>query len=351
MRGAPVRLALAWTGVLALLGASLMVGAAGWGVPDAVILWQVRFPRAALAALVGAGLAASGTVLQGALRNPLADSGLLGIGGCAALGAVGAFYWGIAARFAPALPLAGMAGAAVGCLLLLRAAGRVPSGPGLVLGGIALSALAAALLSLLLSLAPNPFALAEIQFWLMGGLEDRSLQHLALAAPPILAGCAVLAHLGTALDALSLGVATAATLGVPVGRTLRLAAIGTTLAVGAGAAVAGGIGFVGLVVPHLLRPLLGERPGALLPFCVPAGAALLLLADGLARAAPLLLPLNAEPRLGVLTALLGAPVLVRLARRAAPSARTAARRDCSARSRTSPRRRTTRSSCIDSTTS
>lgn len=296
-----------------------MVGAAGFGVPDGIILWEVRFPRAALAGLVGAALAISGAVLQGALRNPLADSGLLGIGGCAALGAVAAFYWGIAARFAPALPLAGMAGAAVGCALLLRAAGRAPSGPSLVLGGIALSALAAALLSLLLSLAPNPFALAEIQFWLMGGLEDRSLQHLALAAPPILFGCAVLVRLGAALDALSLGEATAATLGVPVGRTLRLAAVGATLAVGAGTAVAGGIGFVGLAVPHLLRPWLGERPGALLAACLPAGAALLLLADLLARAAPLVLPgLNAEPRLGVLTALLGAPILVRLARRAMP---------------------------------
>ena len=165
--------------------------------------------------------------------------------------------------------------------------------------------------------APNPFALAEITFWLLGGLQDRTLLHAALAAPPILLGMAVLLRLGPGLDALSLGEDTAASLGIPIGGTLRLAAVGTALTAGAAAAVAGGIGFVGLVVPHLLRPWLGERPGALLPGSVLMGALLLVCADMLVRVAPLLLPLSQTLPLGVLTAMLGAPFLVAIARKAA----------------------------------
>jgi iron complex transport system permease protein len=301
-----------------ILGVSLLVGAAGFGVPDWLILWQIRLPRTLLAVLVGAGLGVSGAVLQGALRNPLADPGLLGIGGCAALGAIIAFYWGAAGQFAVALPSGAMLGAALGCFALMAFSGRALSGPSLILAGVALSAMASAFIALALSLAPNPFALAEITFWLMGGLEDRTLLHLTLTAPPIMLGCAVLLRLGRRLDALSLGEATAATLGLPVGRTLVVASVGVTLAVGAGAAVAGGIGFVGLVVPHLLRPVAGQRPGALLLPSMLGGAVLLLAADLLARLAPLVLPLSGEPRLGVLTALLGAPFLVRIARQVAP---------------------------------
>ncbi len=305
-------------GLAGLLVASLLVGAAGAGVPDWLILWQIRLPRTLLAALVGAGLGLSGAVLQGALRNPLADPGLLGIGGCAALGAVLAYYWGISARFPPALPAGALLGATAGCALLVGFAGPALSGPSLILAGIALSAAASAFLALALSLAPNPFALSDITFWLMGGLEDRTMTHLALAAPVILAGVLVLLRLGARLDALSLGEATAATLGVPVRRTLLLASVGVTLAVGGGAAVAGGIGFVGLVVPHLLRPVFGQRPGGLLAPSAVGGAALLLAADLLARLVPLLLPVSGEPRLGVLTALLGAPFLVAIARTVAP---------------------------------
>jgi iron complex transport system permease protein len=305
-------------GVLVLLGLSLLAGAGGFGVPDELVLGQIRLPRTALALLVGGGLGLSGAVLQGALRNPLADPGLLGIGGAAGLAAVVAYYWGLSAAFAPALPLAGLLGAAIGCALLLRMAGRAASGPSLVLAGVALSALGAALTALVLTLAPNPFALAEATFWLMGGLEDRSLVHVAMAAPPVLLGCALLLRLGPGLDALALGEEVAASLGVPVGGTLRLAAVGVALAVGAGTAVAGGIGFVGLVVPHLLRPWAGERPGGLLVPSLLGGAGLLLAADLLARLAPLVLPLSQEPRLGVLTALLGAPFLVRIARNVAP---------------------------------
>ena len=301
----------------ALAGLSLLVGAAGLGVPEAAILWQLRLPRAVLAALIGGGLGLSGAVLQGAVRNPLADPALLGIGGAAGLGAVVAFYWGLGVVFAPALPLAGLAGAALGCAVLFAFAGRTPSAPSLILAGVGLSALASALQVLALAFAPNPYALAEVTFWLMGGLADRAPLHVALAAPPIILGGAILLRLGRGLDALALGEETASSLGVPVARTLALAAAGVALVVGAATAVGGGIGFVGLVVPHLLRPKLGERPSALLAASALGGAALLLAADLVARTAPLILPLSQEPPLGVLTALLGAPFLVRIARRLA----------------------------------
>ena len=168
---------------------SLLLGAAGFGaVPAHDPVADPAAPHPARPAGGGRARDRPGAALQGGLRNPLADPGLLGITGCAALGAVVMFYWGIAQHFAPALPLAGLFGAGFGCALLLGFAGRAPSGPSLILAGVALSAIAAALLALALTLAPNPFAIAEITFWLMGGLEDRSLTHLALAAPPILLG-------------------------------------------------------------------------------------------------------------------------------------------------------------------
>jgi len=305
---------LLWVLLLALALGSLLVGGAGLGLPRADILWQIRLPRTALAILIGGGLAVSGASLQGALRNPLADPGLLGIGGCAALGAVLAYYWGWSAAFAPALPVASLLAALAAAVALLLVAGRggVLS---LILAGVALSALSAAFIALALALAPNPYALAEITFWLLGSIADRSLAHLALAAPPILIGVAVLLTLGRGLDALSLGEDAAASLGQPVQRTVRLAALGCALAVGGGAAVAGGIGFVGLLVPHLLRPWFGERPSGLLAPSFPLGAALLLGADMLVRGLPLLLPLNGELPVGVVTAMLGAPALVVLARR------------------------------------
>jgi iron complex transport system permease protein len=301
--------------LLALFVLSLLVGPAGFGVPIPVILWQLRLPRTVLALLVGGGLGVSGAALQGALRNPLADPGLLGISGTAALGGVIALYWGLAASFAPALPLAGLLGAGVGATALLLFAGRAPSGSSLILAGIGLSAAAAAALAFALALAPNPYALAELTFWLLGSVADRTLLDCALAAPPILLGAAVLLRLGPALDSLTLGEETAASLGVPIVSTLRRVALGTALAAGAAAAIAGGVGFVGLIVPNLLRRWLGERPGALLLPSLLAGAALLLGADLLARLAALVLPLHAEPPLGVLTALVGAPILVAVARR------------------------------------
>ena len=210
----------------ALAVLSLFIGDATLALPDGLILWQLRLPRTLLGVLVGGGLGLSGAVLQGALRNPLADPGLLGITGTAGLGAVIAFYWGLAATFPPALPSAGCWAPAIGAGFLLGFAGRAPSGPSLILAGVAVSAIAAALLALALTLAPNPFALAEITFWLMGGLADRPLWQVALAAPADPVGGAILLSLGRGLDALSLGEDTARSLGVPVARTLRLAAVG-----------------------------------------------------------------------------------------------------------------------------
>jgi iron complex transport system permease protein len=196
-----------------------------------------------------------------------------------------------------------LAGAAAATLLVQALAGAGSSSITLILAGIAVSSLAAALTSLVLNLSPNPFAASEIVYWLLGSLADRSLLHVALAAPFILAGCALLLTLGRALDALTLGEDAAASLGVTLTRTRLLAVTGTALAVGAGVAVAGAIGFVGLVVPHMLRPVVGALPSRLLPASALGGAALVLAADLAVR----LIAPDRDLKLGVLTALVGAP--------------------------------------------
>jgi iron complex transport system permease protein len=300
-------------GLLAALlaAASLLFGAAGPGVPDPVILWEVRAPRTVLAVLVGGGLGLAGAVMQGLMRNRLADPGLLGVTGGASLGAVLAYYWGLAAAVPLALPLGGLAGALLAAALVFALAARAGTGAALILAGIAVAAIASAAVAMALSFAPNPFALAEITIWLLGSLEDRSWRDATLAAPVVVAGAALLLPLGPRLDALALGEATAESLGVPVAATMRLAALGAALAVGGGTAVAGGVGFVGLIVPNLVRFGAGERPGALLWPSALAGAALVLAADIAVR----LVPLQQELRLGVLTALIGAPLLLHLALR------------------------------------
>ncbi len=214
-----------------------------------------------------------------------------------------ALYTGLSAAFPLALPLMALAGAFAATLLVQALAGAGSSSITLILAGLAVSSFASALTALVLNLAPNPFAASEMIHWLLGSLTDRALPHLYLAAPFILAGIALLMALGRALDALTLGEDAAASLGVSLGRTRALAVCGTALAVGAGVAVAGAIGFVGLVVPHLLRPLTGHRPSRLLPASALGGAALLLAADIAVRViAP-----ERDLKLGVLTALVGAP--------------------------------------------
>ncbi|MDX6749824.1 iron ABC transporter permease [Geminicoccaceae bacterium 1502E] len=277
--------------------------AAGQSTPGSIILLELRLPRALLGGLVGASLGLAGAAMQGLLRNPLAEPGVVGVSGLAAFGAVVAFYTGLSARFAYALPLGGIAGAFAAVALLYALAGRRGGLLSLVLAGMALNSLAGALTALALNLSPNPYASFEIVFWLMGSLADRSLGMVALAAPPMLLGWLLLARAGPALDALSLGEDTARSLGFDLGRVRLRIIMATALAVGAAVAVAGVIGFVGLVVPHLLRPLVGHRPGRLLLPSALGGAVLVLAADIAIR----LLATGPELKLGVLTALLGAP--------------------------------------------
>ena len=299
-----------------LFAASLLIGPAGVAPGPslralvtgdnpalALVMREIRLPRAVLGALIGAGLGLSGAALQGYLRNPLAEPGLLGISGAAALGAVAALYTGLSAAFPLALPLAALTGAFAATLLLQALAGLAGGALTLILAGIAISSLAGALTSLALNLSPNPFAASEIVFWLLGSLADRSWTHVAVAAPFNIAGSALLLTLARDLEALTLGEDAARSLGVSLAHTRALAVIGTAAAVGAGVAVAGAVGFVGLVVPHLLRPLVGHSPARLLPAAALGGAATLLAADVATR----LIAPERDLKLGVLTALVGAP--------------------------------------------
>ncbi|MBY0225577.1 MAG: iron ABC transporter permease [Hyphomicrobium sp.] len=300
--------ALLGCAALAAFLLSLFMGVDGFtlaGSAEArrVILLEVRLPRALLGFMVGGTLGLAGAVLQGYLRNPLAEPGILGISGGAALGAVIAIHSGVAQVVALALPLAGLMGAALATLALTVLAGRGTGSVTLILAGVAVSSLAAALTSLALNLAPNPFAASEMLYWLMGSLTDRSLTHVWLAAPLMAIGCLLLAATARDLDALSLGEAAAQNLGVDLTRLRWMVVSGTALAVGAATAVCGAISFVGLMVPHLLRPLTSGEPGQLLLPSFLGGATVVLLADVALR---ILSPMG-DLRLGVLTALIGAP--------------------------------------------
>lgn len=300
---------------------SLAVGPSAVSLPQAVADWwrggdstaavifaEIRLPRAILGLAVGAVLGLSGAALQGLLRNPLAEPGLVGVSASAALGAVITFYSGLTLAFPLALPLGGMAGALLATGVLYLLAGRDAGVLTLILAGVAVSSLAAALTSLALSLSPNPFALTEIVFWMLGSLADRSLEHVALAIPFMLLGTGLLLSVGRGLDALSLGEDTARSLGFSVSGVGALVIVGTALAVGAAVAVAGAIGFIGLIVPHLLRPLVAHQPGRLLAPSALGGAALALAADIAVRlGGP-----GPELKLGVVTALLGAPFFLAL---------------------------------------
>ena len=268
-----------------------------------LVMQEIRLPRAILGALVGASLGLGGAVLQGLLRNPLAEPGLIGVSSTAALGAAITFYTGLAAWFPLALPLGGMAGALAAAVLIQILAGRNSSVLMLILAGIAVNAMAGALIALVLNLAPSPYAVLEIFFWLLGSLADRSFTHVVLALPLMAVGWALVAGQGRALDALSIGEETAASLGVNVAALRARLIAGIALSVGAAVAVSGVVGFVGLVVPHLLRPLVGHQPSHLLLPSALGGAALTLAADSAVR----LLWSGPELRLGVVTALIGAP--------------------------------------------
>jgi len=273
-----------------------------------IIIEQIRLPRAILAITVGATLGLAGAALQGLLRNPLAEPGLIGVSGCAALGAVIMFYTGVSTVFALALPLGGIAGALIAVAVIYALAGRESSILTLVLAGVAVNAFAGALTTLALSLSPNPYAAFEIFFWLLGSLADRSLSHVYLSLPLMALGWVLLLSMGRALDALTLGEDTARSLGFNLGRVQAQVVIGTALAVGAAVAVSGIIGFVGLVVPHLLRSFVGYQPGKLLLVSTLGGAVLTSAADIAVR----FVMNGPELKLGVLTALIGAPFFLYL---------------------------------------
>ena len=272
------------------------------------IVLDLRLPRTLLAILVGGVLGLSGAVLQGYLRNPLADPGVLGVSACAAFGAVMAIWFGIGGLAVWVLPLCAMLAAIAGMALLYLLAVETSRGTTFILAGIILNSLAGALTSFAISLAPSPFATAEIINWMMGALTDRSMVDVAIILPFVLLGGGLLLTTGRALDGLSLGEMTARTLGIDLVATHRRILIGVGIAVGATVAVTGIIGFVGLVVPHLLRPLVGARPGALLVPSIFGGSALVLAADTVVR----VLPGGTEVKLGIVMAVLGAPFFLYL---------------------------------------
>lgn len=286
--------------------------AALFGVGDdekiQLIVQEIRLPRMLMGLLVGASLGMSGAALQGLLRNPLADPGVIGISSSAGLGAVIAIYYGYAASFYLAVPSFAMAGALAAIVLLYVLSRRDTSVLTLILVGVGINALSGALISLSMSLAPNPFSLADMVLWLLGSLANRSYTDVSLALPFILVGMVLMAGSARSLRALSLGEDVAATLGVNLMQTRVLIVLGSALAVGASVAVSGTIGFIGLVTPHLIRPFVKYDPARLVIPSALAGAVLITFADIMVR----LLPTDREMKLGVLTALVGTPFFLYL---------------------------------------
>ena len=294
---------------LSIVAGKIWVPVEAWGGADPrwLIIAELRLPRTVLAAAVGAALGMSGAVMQGYLRNPLADPGLFGVSASAALGAVVALFFGYGAPFwlLPAFALAGAAGAMALLALLVGRSGSIIV---FTLAGVIISSIAGSLTALAISLAPTPFATSQIVTWLMGALTDRSWTDVALAMPLIGAGMILLALTGPALDALTLGEAAARSMGVDPLRLQWLVVAGVGLCVGGSVATAGVIGFVGLIVPHLVRPFVGQRPSAVLLPSALAGALLVLVADSAVRVAPT----ASELRLGIAMSMLGGPFFLML---------------------------------------
>ena len=285
---------------------------AGAGSPgDQIVVWEIRLPRALAAFAVGAALGASGAAMQGLLRNPLAEPGVLGVSASASLGATFVIYYGLVEVGGFLMPIAAIAGALAATAFLTVAAVRVGSMVTLILVGIGLSSFAGAMMSLLMNFAPNPFSLADMLSWTLSTVANRSFADLALAAPFGIAGLGLLALSRRSLSALTLGEEAAVGVGVDLPRARRLVVVGAGLATGAAVSVAGAIGFVGIVAPHLVRPLVDHDPArTLAPSALLAGL-ILVLADIGVRVAPT----SAELRLGVVAAIIGAPVFVWIAAR------------------------------------
>ena len=280
---------------------------AGIGDPvDILIVQELRLPRAILAVLIGATLALGGAALQGLVRNPLAAPSIFGAPSAAAFGAVLAIGTGLADSLSYSLPVAAMAMTSLAVWGLLALAGPAASIVTLLLAGLALSSLAGAAVSLALNLAPNPYAALEIAFWLLGSLEDRSFQHLAMAAPFMAVSWLLLLGTRGSLRVLTLGEDVARTSGVDIGRLRLITVLGVAMGVGAAVAVSGVIGFVGLITPHLVRPFVGYDPARVHIPAMLTGSALLLAADCASR----LIPSTGEIRIGVLTALIGVPFFI-----------------------------------------
>jgi len=314
------------TTALAVLAALLALGSLGTGpvrlspltVIDALfgggsdvqqtIVREIRLPRTILGLAIGAILGLSGAALQGLLRNPLASPSLFGAPQSAAFGAVLMIALGWADVRSYALPVAGIAMAFASVFVLLGVAGRNAGLLLLILAGLAISSLAGAATALVMNLSANPFATLEIAFWLLGSLEDRSFRHVTLALPFIIAGAIVLMSQRNAFRALSLGEETAQSLGVDVGRLRLLVIVGVALGVGGAVAVTGTIGFIGLVAPHLMRPLIGHDPARLLVPSALTGAVLLLAADIAVR----IIPSTTDIKVGVLTSIIGVPFFLYL---------------------------------------
>lgn len=278
---------------------------------DAIILYQIRLPRSLAAAFVGAALGMSGAALQGLLRNPLAEPGVLGVSASAALFATVALFFGFAQAGAWVLPLASTLGALAATCIVALAAMRARQMVTLILIGVGLSSFAGALMALLLNLAPNPFTLADMINWTLGTVANRSLQDIALALPFLLLGGACMLASGRGLAALALGEEAAQSMGLNLKRQRLAVIIGAGLATGGAVALAGAVGFVGIVAPHVLRPFVRQDPARLLVPSALLGAVILVAADIGVR----LIPTVSELRLGVVAALIGAPVFVWIAAR------------------------------------
>lgn len=302
--------------LLAVIG-SLLIGSSGVGWVEFIqmllsedydtttrlIFLEIRLPRTILGLTVGITLGLSGAILQGFLHNPLAEPGLIGVSAMASLAAVITIYTGLSGLFVLALPLGSIIGSLFAVLLVQLLIGRYSGTLQLIIAGVAVTSFATAMTALVLNLADNHFVSLEIMFWLMGSLANRSFDHVWLSLPFMLTGWSLLLLQGRALDALTLGEEVAHSMGfnLPIIRTLII--VGVALSVGSATAVSGAIGFVGLVVPHLLRSKVGHKPSALLVVSGLGGACLVLIADIIVR----ILSTETELKLGVITALIGAP--------------------------------------------
>jgi len=290
----------------------------GWGENHSVpelqrfLILQVRLPQGLLLGLVGAALACSGAALQATFENPLADPGILGVSGGASLGAVLAIHSGLADSLFLALPLCACLGGFLASLLVyaLTYLGGRPSGPTLLLTGVAVGSMSVAGVSLVM-VVTEVHRVQELLFWLVGGVRNQTWDHLALAGPPIAFGVGGLLLLHRRLDALQLGEEQALAIGIPVVWTRLWILVLTALATGAATAVSGGIGFVGLMVPQILRRLVGSRSQPLLVCCITGGAAFLLACELISRS----LTERFSLHLGILTSLLGGPTFLLVLRK------------------------------------